>query len=286
MAVASNKFQEGTEYLIKRFFPEIPFVAILGNRPGAPLKPSPEIVEEVLRKADVRPADALMVGDSPTDMRTAANGGIEALAVTWGYRSAEELTAATTASLINSVPALRIELLGFYVSEPMRTPPATFESPLQQLIYETFASKVIDFERVDTDPGITMEDCAHISARIGVNIVKTIFLCNRQQTEFYLYVTSHDKPFVTRDFCSSLGIPRVSFASSEKLWELTGVHVGATTILSGIWPACSGVHLVMDASIASADWFACTDGTPTCFVKLRTSDLMDKYLADKEVTLI
>ncbi|MBP5636370.1 MAG: HAD family hydrolase, partial [Bacteroidales bacterium] len=170
MAVASNKFQEGTEYLIKRFFPEIPFVAILGNRPGAPLKPSPEIVQEVLRKADVRPEDALMVGDSPTDMRTAANGGIEALAVTWGYRSAEELTAATEARLVHSVPALRIELLGFYVSEPMRTPPATFESPLQQLIYETFASKGIDFERVDTDPGITMEDCAHISARIGVNI--------------------------------------------------------------------------------------------------------------------
>ena len=34
---------------------------------------------------------------------------------------------------------------------------------------------------------------------IRKNIVKTIFVCNRQQTEFYLYVTSHDKPFVTRD---------------------------------------------------------------------------------------
>ena len=311
MAVASNKFQEGTEYLIKRFFPEIPFVAILGNRPGAPLKPSPEIVQEVLRLAVTGPTaeenyfsegfpknqfspaianltldEVLMVGDSPTDMRTAENGGIDALAVTWGYRSAEELTAATNARLVHSVPALRIELLGFYVSDPMSTPPASFESPLQQLIYETFASKGIDFERVDTDPGITMEDCAHISAQIGVNIVKTIFLCNRQQTEFYLYVTSHDKPFVTRDFCSALGIPRVSFASSEKLWELTGVHVGATTILSGVWPACADVHLVMDTNIAAADCFACTDGTPTCFVKVRTRNLLDKYLADKEVTLI
>ena len=293
LAVVSNKFQEGTEYLIKHFFPGIAFVAMLGNRPGWPLKPSPEIVEDVLSRAGVAPEEALLVGDSPTDMRTAANGGIDALAVTWGYRTAEELEPVLRelfpdgpAHLVHSVPALRIELLGFYVGEPMSTAPSAFETPLQQLIYETFASAGIAFTRVDTDPGITMEDCAHISARIGVNIVKTIFLCNRQQTEFYLYVTSHDKPFVTREFCGALGIPRVSFASAEHLWELTGVRVGATTILSAVLPSCAGVHLIMDAAIAQADWFACTDGTPTCFVKLRTRDLLDKYLTGREATLI
>lgn len=108
LAVASNKFQEGTEYLIRELFPGIPFVAILGNRPGWPLKPSPEIVQEVLRRAEVAPEDALMVGDSPTDMRTAANGGIEGLAVSWGYRSARELAGNR---IIDSVPALRTELL-------------------------------------------------------------------------------------------------------------------------------------------------------------------------------
>lgn len=91
MAVASNKFQEGTEKLIQEFFPAIAFVSILGNRPGYPLKPDPEIVQEVLRKAGISPEDAMMVGDSPTDMKTAANGGIDALAVTWGYRTLEEL---------------------------------------------------------------------------------------------------------------------------------------------------------------------------------------------------
>ena len=293
LAVVSNKFQEGTEYLIRRFFPGIPFVAVLGNRPGCPLKPSPEIVQDVLARAGVAPSDALLVGDSPTDMRTASNGGIEALAVTWGYRSSEELEPVLmelfperSFRIVHSVPALRIELLGFYVSEPLSTPPATFETPLQQLIYETFATRGIAFSRVDTDPGLTMEDCAHISARIGVQIVKTIFLCNRQQTEFYLYVTSHDRPFVTREFCGALGIPRVSFASAEKLWELTGVHVGATTILSGVLPSCAGVHLVMDASIAASEWFSCTDGTPTCFVKIRSRDLLEKYLSGREVTLI
>ena len=86
LAVTSNKFQEGAEYLIRKFFPGIPFAAVLGNRPGFPLKPDPEIVGEVLRRTGVRPEDAVLVGDSPTDMKTAANGSIAAVAVTWGYR--------------------------------------------------------------------------------------------------------------------------------------------------------------------------------------------------------
>lgn len=100
MAVASNKFQEGTEYLIAEFFPNIPFVAVLGNRPDFPLKPDPEIVNEVLRKSGVKREEAVMVGDSPTDMKTAANGGIVGIAVGWGYRNMrgiEGLTVAETA---------------------------------------------------------------------------------------------------------------------------------------------------------------------------------------------
>ena len=104
MAVASNKFQEGTEQLVGKFFPDIDFVAVLGNRPGYPLKPSPEIVQDVLSRAGLAPEEAIMVGDSPTDMQTAANGGIEAIAVTWGYRSAAQLSGNRT---VNSLEELQ-----------------------------------------------------------------------------------------------------------------------------------------------------------------------------------
>ena len=109
MAVASNKFQEGTEHLIKEFFGDIPFVAVLGNRPGFPLKPDPEIVGEVLRKTDVEKVSALMVGDSPTDMRTAANGGIKGVAVGWGYRDMKGTEGLT---VVNSAEELEKEILG------------------------------------------------------------------------------------------------------------------------------------------------------------------------------
>ena len=109
MAVASNKFQEGAEYLIRKFFPGIPFVAVLGNRPGFPLKPDPEIVGEVLRRAGVRPEDAVLVGDSPTDMNTAANGGIAAIAVTWGYRPMKDFPGVT---VVESAEELLLLLRG------------------------------------------------------------------------------------------------------------------------------------------------------------------------------
>jgi len=98
LAIASNKFQSGTETLIAEFFPGIPFVAVLGNRPGYPLKPDPEIVGEVLRQASAFPSEAAMVGDSLTDMKTAANGGIRGIAVTWGYRLLDPSPAYTLVS--------------------------------------------------------------------------------------------------------------------------------------------------------------------------------------------
>ena len=120
LAVASNKFQEGTEHLIKEFFPEIPFVAILGNRPGYPLKPDPEVVGEVLRIAGLQKdnsplssgrgvgGEAVMVGDSDTDMQTAANGGILGIAVGWGYRNMEGIQGIT---VVHSAEELQSILL-------------------------------------------------------------------------------------------------------------------------------------------------------------------------------
>lgn len=91
LAVASNKFQHGTDRLVAKFFGNIDFVAIEGNREGAPLKPNPEIIHNILRKAGVEGKDAVMVGDSGIDIRTALAADIASIGVSWGFRFADEL---------------------------------------------------------------------------------------------------------------------------------------------------------------------------------------------------
>ena len=107
LAVASNKFQAGTEMLMARFFPDIPFVKILGNAPGLPLKPDAAVVRLALEASG---ADrAVMVGDSATDIRTGHNAGIPVIAVTWGFRPRADFGEAD--AIVDTIQELEIFLL-------------------------------------------------------------------------------------------------------------------------------------------------------------------------------
>ena len=106
VAVASNKYHPATVKLIQHFFPETPFCAVFGEREGVPRKPEPMIVWDILRKAGISVSDdgrgsVLYVGDSGVDMQTAANAGIEAVAVTWGCRTREELASCSPAYIVD-----------------------------------------------------------------------------------------------------------------------------------------------------------------------------------------
>lgn len=109
MAVASNKYQEATVKLVKHYFPMIDFVEVLGQREGINVKPDPTIVFDILKKAGVSKEETLYVGDSGVDMQTAINAGVDAVGVTWGFRSRTELESFHPMGLIDKAK----ELLGF-----------------------------------------------------------------------------------------------------------------------------------------------------------------------------
>ena len=93
LAVASNKFQDGTEDLVEKFFGDIPFVKVLGQREGHPIKPDAGIVFEAMEAASVKKEEVIYCGDSDVDMMTGNNAGVKTLGVTWGFRSKEQLLA-------------------------------------------------------------------------------------------------------------------------------------------------------------------------------------------------
>lgn len=91
IAVASNKYQQATEKLVRHFFPDISFAVVYGQRDGVPIKPDPTIVYDILQATGISPIHTIYIGDSGVDMQTALNAGVESIGVTWGFRSEEEL---------------------------------------------------------------------------------------------------------------------------------------------------------------------------------------------------
>lgn len=110
LAVASNKFQHGTDRLVSKFFSDIDFVAIEGNREGAPLKPDPQIVTGILERTAIAKERAVMIGDSGIDIRTASAAGVDSVGVAWGFRFAEELYEAGAERVVSTVDELRAYL--------------------------------------------------------------------------------------------------------------------------------------------------------------------------------
>lgn len=160
------------------------------------------------------------------------------------------------------------------VSPILTEAPAQFSSALQHAVYDAISQNGIRFERVENEPAITMEDCQAIDAAIGAKTVKTLFLTNRQQTLFYLFVMKGNKAFVTKDFGKALGIPRVSFASAQKLEELAHTPVGAATPLCVTLDPDQRFSVVVDKEILKDEYLCCPDGTTTCYIKIKVKDVL------------
>ena len=173
-------------------------------------------------------------------------------------------------------------------SEIKTEKPAAFANETQRKVYAALERLEIPFERIDNDPAVTMEDCEAVDAALGVPTVKTLLLCNRQQTVFYLYVMPGDKPFITKEFGAALQISRVSFAPAEKLQEFLGTEVGATTPLSLVADPEKRVRLIIDKAAVAPEAIGFPDGTTTCYMRMRTSDLLGKFIpaAGHEPTFI
>ncbi|MBV8253395.1 MAG: prolyl-tRNA synthetase associated domain-containing protein [Chitinophaga sp.] len=165
-----------------------------------------------------------------------------------------------------------------FVSEVKNTAPGTFKTTLQKRVYQTLQAAQVPFERVDCAEAITMEDCIRIDQQLNMKTVKTLFLCNRQQTDFYLFITTADKPFKTKDLSSALGISRVSFAPVELLDQMLGTSVGAATVFGIMLDTENKIKVIVDQDILLEEWYGCSDGTTTSYMKIRTDWVIHDFL--------
>ncbi len=115
LAVASNKFDEGTQKLVRSIFPDIHFSAIYGNKEGFPLKPDAALLDLIIKECDADVATTWMIGDSGVDIQTAKNAEVRSIGCSWGFRPRTELEE-FGADYIVDAPSEILQILGVEIT--------------------------------------------------------------------------------------------------------------------------------------------------------------------------
>ena len=110
MGVLSNKPHDFTELCVAELLPHWKFQVVKGVSETTPAKPDPTGLKDLCGEMGFDRSEFLYVGDTNTDVETAKAGGLFAVGVLWGFRGADELTAAGADTLI-AHPAGLLDLL-------------------------------------------------------------------------------------------------------------------------------------------------------------------------------
>lgn len=109
LAVVSNKPDSAVQELSSLFFSDYMEYSI-GQQDSVARKPAPDMLYLAARKMGLELSDCVYVGDSEVDVATAKNAGIDCVAVSWGFRTVEELTAAGAKCIVHNTAELLDEI--------------------------------------------------------------------------------------------------------------------------------------------------------------------------------
>ena len=90
-AVFSNKPHPATVNLCESVFKKDTFSFLLGQKSGAPIKPDPFGLLEIIKFFNLSKEDVVLIGDGETDAQTAINAGVDFIGALWGLRSKQTL---------------------------------------------------------------------------------------------------------------------------------------------------------------------------------------------------
>ena len=143
----------------------------------------------------------------------------------------------------------------------------------------------VEFDRTDHPdrPATSMEVCAEVDAILQVHICKNLFLCNRQQTNFYLLIMPGDKPFKTKELSKQMGVSRLSFASEEYMVKFLDIHPGSVSVLGLMNDRDHSVQLVIDEDVLKEEFFGCHPCENTSSIRFATKDLINVILPDLKI---
>ena len=147
-------------------------------------------------------------------------------------------------------------------------------------VYNFLDKLGIQYQRIDHEAAMTMEACEEIDRALGDNttICKNLFLCNRQETDFYLLLMPGDKPFKTKDLSAQIHSARLSFAKPEYMEKYLDITPGSVSVLGLMNDSEKKVQLLIDEDVMKEPYFGCHPCINTSSLKFTTEDLMQKII--------
>lgn len=172
-----------------------------------------------------------------------------------------------------------------YISDTFFTALPDGEREEKELaVYRRLEELGIPFQGLDHDRADTMEICELIEEKLGAEICKNLFLCDRQQTTFYLLMMPGKKVFKTKFLSKQINTARLSFAGPEFMERFLNVTPGSVSVFGLMNDADKRVKLLIDKPLLEQEYIGCHPCVNTSVVKLRTADLLEKYLPSLGVT--
>lgn len=148
---------------------------------------------------------------------------------------------------------------------------------LSQGVFAELNRLQIPYTAIEHEAAATMQDCLAIEARIGATVCKNLFLCNRQQTAFYLLLMPGDKPFKTKFLSEQIGSARLSFANAEQMQQKLRVSPGSASAFCLMYDRENAIRLLVDADLLKEAALGCHPCRNTATVRIATADLLDVF---------
>ncbi len=170
----------------------------------------------------------------------------------------------------------------FYIDPTLYTGrPANVSGRLPREIrtYDLLDQLGISYVRLDHTAAYTIEDCHGIDQKLGIEICKNLFLCNAQNTAFYLLMMLGTKKFRTAVLSKEIGSARLSFASSDYMEEYLDITPGSVSILGLMNDKDLHVRLLIDEDVINGhEYIGCHPCVNTSSLRIRTKDILEKFL--------
>ena len=136
----------------------------------------------------------------------------------------------------------------------------------------------VEYERIDHEPTMTMEDCKEVDQLLEAVICKNLFLCNRQKTTFYLLMIPDTKVFHTKDLSAQIGSARLSFAKPEYMEEFLDITPGSVSVMGLMNDKEHRVQLLIDEDVLDGEYIGCHPCINTSSIRFKVKDLIEKVI--------